>query len=393
MKPRINKKTALIMAGAVVAVGIGLAVLRNSPFAPVTQVGTVEAARSTLQPSLFGIGVVESRRSILVGPTTAGRVSRVLVEQGEQVEPGQLLAEMDPIDLQERVTASRNALSRAQSIVSSTQAQVREAESRFATADASAKRYVSLRERGFVSAEAERAKGHESRAAEAALQAGRSNTDSARADTARLAAEVGALEKQLANLRLVAPAAGLIVTRELEPGSTAVAGQAVLRMVETNSFWLRVRIDQGRSAGLAVGQPAAIVLRSRPGESFAGKVARIEQLSDAVTEERIAMVAFDNLPAGLTLNEMAEVTVQVSARPDVLTVPPAALVRQNGQAGIFVAAEGRAQFRPVKIGVRAENGIEVLEGLKGGEAVIVQRVKPVADGDRVRITSSGGEQK
>lgn len=393
MKPRINKKTALIMAGAVVAVGIGLAVLRNSPFAPVTQVGTVEAARSTLQPSLFGIGVIESRRSILVGPTTAGRVSRVLVEQGEQVEPGQLLAEMDPIDLQERVTASRNALSRAQSIVSSAHAQVREAESRFATADASAKRYVSLRERGFVSAEAERAKGHESRAAEAALQASRSNTDSARADTARLAAEVGALEKQLANLRLVAPAAGLIVTRELEPGSTAVAGQAILRMVETDSFWLRVRIDQGRSAGLAVGQPANIVLRSRPGENFAGKVARIEQLSDAVTEERIAMVAFNALPAGLTLNEMAEVTVQVPARSDVLTVPPAALVRQNGQAGVFVAAEGRAQFRPVKIGVRAEKGIEVLEGLKGGEAVIVQRVKPVADGDRVRITSSGGEQK
>jgi len=393
MKLRINKKTALILAGAVVVVGIGLVVLRNSPFAPVTQVSTVEAARNTLQPSLFGIGIVESRRSILVGPTSAGRVARVLVEQGEQVAAGQQLAEMDAIDLQERLMASRHALARARSAVSSSQAQAQEAESRFATADASAKRYVSLRERGFVSTEAERAKDHESRAAEAALQASRSNTDSARADSARLAAEVGALEKQLANLRLVAPAAGLIVTRELEPGSTAVAGQAVLRMVEADSFWLRVRIDQGRSAGLMVGLPASIVLRSRPGEIFAGKVTRIEQLSDAVTEERIAMVAFDTLPAGLTLNEMAEVTVQVPARPDVLTVPPAALVRQNGQAGVFVAAEGRAQFRPVKVGVRAEDGIEVLDGLKGGEAVIVQRVKPVADGDRVRITSSGGEQK
>ena len=393
MKPRFSRKSALILAGVVVAAGVGLAVLRNSPFAPATQVGTVEAARNTLQASLFGIGVVESRRSMLIGPTSAGRVARVQVEQGEQVEAGQLLAEMDPIDLQERLTASRHALTRAKAAVSAVQAQAQESESRFATADASARRFASLREQGFVSAEAERAKGHESRAADAALQASRANIESARADGERLTAEVRALEKQLGNTRLMAPVAGLIMTRELEPGSTAVAGQAVLRMVETDSFWLRVRIDQGRSAGLAVGQSANIVLRSRPGETFAGKVARIEQLSDAVTEERVAMVAFDTLPTGLTLNEMAEVTVQLPARTDVLTVPPAALVRQNGQAGVFVAAEGRAQFRPLKVGVRAEKGIEVLEGLSGGEAVIVQRVKLIADGDRVRVTSSGGEKQ
>lgn len=396
MKLRIDKKHGLMLAGAVLVVGIGLLVLRSSPLAPVTQVGTVDAARATLHPSLFGIGVVESRRSILVGPTAAGRVARVLVEQGEQVQAGQQLAEMDPIDLQERLAASRHSLARARSAVSAAQAQAREAESRFATADASAKRYMALRAQGFVSAEAERAKGHESRAAEAAWQASRANIDAARADNERLTAEVRALEKQLGNTRLIAPVAGLIITRELEPGSTAVAGQAVLRMVEAGSFWLRVRIDQGRSAGLALSQPATIILRSRPGESFAGKVARIEQLSDAVTEERIAMVAFDAQPAGLTLNEMAEVTVQLPARSEVLTVPPAALVRHNGQTGVFVAVDGRAQFRAIKVGVRAETGIEVLGGLNGGEAVIARRIKPVADGDRVRVTTSnpsGGVQR
>lgn len=393
MKPRIDKKTALILAGVVLVGGLGLVALRNSPLAPVTQVGTVDAARGTLQPTLFGIGVVESRRSILVGPTGAGRVARVLVEQGERVEAGQLLAEIDPIDLQERLAASRHALARARSAVASARAQAMEAESRFATADASARRYGSLREQGFVSAEAERAKGHEARAAEAALQASRASIDAARADSERLTAEALALEKQLGNTRLVAPADGLIVSREIEPGSTAVAGQAVLRMVETDSFWLRVRIDQGRSAGLAADLPAGIVLRSRPGETFAGRIARIEQLSDAVTEERVAMVAFDALPAGLTLNEMAEVTVRLPARTDVLTVPPAALVRQDGRTGVFVAADGRAQFHPVRVGVRSETGIEVLDGLNGGEAVIVKRIKPVAAGDRVRATDAGGERK
>lgn len=390
MKLPIGKKQGLMLLGALLTAGVSLVWLRSSPFAPVAQVATIEAARDTLHASLFGIGVVESRRSILVGPTAAGRVARVLVEQGEQVRAGQLLAEMDPIDLRERLAASRHSLARAQAAVSAAQAQSREAESRFATADASARRYASLEDRGFVSAEAGRAKGHESRAADAALQASRANIDAAHADRARLAAERAALGKQLANTRLLAPAAGLVVARELEPGSTAVAGQAILRMVETGSLWLRIRIDQGRSAGLAAGQPANIVLRSRPGDRFAGTVARVEQLSDAVTEERIAMVAFEALPAGLTLNEMAEVTVHLPPRAGVLIVPPAALVRQDGRTGVHLAVDGRAQFRPIRVGMRAEAGVEVLEGLDGGEAVIVRRGKPIAAGDRVRVTSAGG---
>lgn len=122
MKARLPGKRWLIPAGALLAVGLGLAVLRNSPFAPVAQVATVEAARGDLQATLFGIGVVESRRSILVGPTAAGRVARLLVEQGEPVAAGQLLAEMDPIDLQARLAASRHALARARAAVAASQA-------------------------------------------------------------------------------------------------------------------------------------------------------------------------------------------------------------------------------------------------------------------------------
>lgn len=84
-----------------------------------------------------------------------------------------------------------------------------------------------------------------------------------------------------------------------------------------------MRIDQGRSAGLAIGLPASIKLRSRPGESFSGNLARIEQLSDAVTLTSV-MVAFDQPPAGLTLNEMAEVVLTLPARSNALTLPPAA---------------------------------------------------------------------
>ncbi len=375
---------------ALVVLGAGLLALRSRPLAPVPEVRTVVIARQARHPIRFGIGVVESRRTVLVGPTAAGRVVRVHVEQGDTVRAGQLLAEMDPVDLEERLTASRHGLARARAGLAAAEAQGREAESRLATAAANARRYQALRQSGFVSAEAERARGHESRAAEAGLQGSRAGVAAARADGERLLSETRALERQLANTRLIAPVGGRIVSRDFEAGSTVLAGQAVLRMTEADALWLRVRIDQGRSAGLAPGLGAAITLRSRPGEHFAGKVARVEQMSDAVTEERVAMVAFDAPPAGLTLNEMAEVTLQLPARPAVLAVPPAALVRQMGQVGVFVVAEGRARFRPLRVGLRTEQGVEVSDGLEAGDTVIVRTPKPLSDGDRVRADRAGG---
>lgn len=386
----VSRKQAIALAALVLVAGIAVMMLRGGGPGAV-QVSTAKVVRGELKPTLFGIGVVEARRNILVGPTVAGRVAKVHVEQGAQVEAGTLLAEMDPIDLNERLSASRQAMLRAKSSVTASQAQAQEAESRKATADASARRYASLRERGFVSTEAERSKGHEARAADAALQASLANIGVSSADAARLNAEAAALEKQLANTRLIAPVAGLVITRDVEPGSTAVAGQAVLRLAEKDSLWLRVRIDQGRSSGLALGLPASIKLRSRPGERFSGKLARIEQLSDAVTEERLVMVAFDQPPAGLTLNEMAEVTLTLPARSNALALPPAALVRQNGQTGVFTVEEGRARFATVNVGIRSENGVEILEGLAEGAQVVTQKSRPLVDGDRLRVSSEAAK--
>ena len=385
----ISRKQAISLAALVLVAVIAIMVLRGGGPGSV-QVSAAQVVRSELKPTLFGIGVVEAQRNILVGPTVAGRVAKVYVEQGAEVEAGALLAEMDPVDLNERLSASRQAMLRAKSSVAASQAQAQEAESRKATADASAKRYASLRERGFVSTEAERSKGHEARAAEAALRASQANIGVSSADAARLSAEAVALEKQLANTRLIAPVAGLVITRDVEPGSTAVAGQAVLRLAEKDSLWLRVRIDQGRSAGLAVGLPASIKLRSRPGERFSGKLARIEQLSDSVTEERLVMVAFDQTPVGLTLNEMAEVILTLPVRSNALILPPAALVRQNGQTGVFAVADGRARFVTVNVGIRTENGVEILDGLSEGAQVVTQKARPLLDGDRLRVSSDSG---
>lgn len=101
------------------------------------------------------------------------------------------------------------------------------------------------------------------------------------------------------------------------------------------------------------------------------------------------MVAFDALPADMTLNEMAEVTFRLPSRQAVLNVPPGALVRQGGQSGVFLADGGRAWFAVVTTGVRTANGVEILDGVAEGALVVTQRARPLVDGDRLRVSNDG----
>jgi len=363
-------------------------VVRTGPFASV-RVTVVTVADGSVAPALFGIGTVEARRAYLIGPTAAGRVLRVHVDVGDTVKAGQLLAEMDPVDLDERVSALGASMARANSAVSAAEAQRQDALARRQLATLNARRYVELGEKQFVSASVVEAKQQEQTSADAVVTAAEANLAGARQDIARLRAEREGLRQQRQNIRLVAPADGVVTARDAEPGSTVVAGQAAVRLVDPASLWVKVRFDQGRSAGLAVGLPAGIVLRSRPANPLAGKVIRLELLSDSVTEERIAQVAFDSLPAGITLGELAEVTLQLPATQPGPVLPNASLRQRGEQAGVWVLRAGALQFVPVRLGSASLDGmVQVREGLQAGDRVIVHSEKELAADSRIKIVEA-----
>lgn len=161
--PLFRKKLLPLVLGVGVLLGIVFLLARNGPLAPV-RVTQAQVELGHLAPKIFGIGTVEARRSYLVGPTVAGRVARVLVDQGDKVRAGQLLAEMDPVDLDERMASAANAQERAASTVQAAAALVGEAKSRNELATAGARRFGELRQQGFVSREAIDAKQHEANA-------------------------------------------------------------------------------------------------------------------------------------------------------------------------------------------------------------------------------------
>jgi HlyD family secretion protein len=202
--------------------------------------------------------------------------------------------------------------------------------------------------------------------ASAGVAVAQANLGGSAQDITRLRAERAALAQQRGNLKLLAPAAAVVTARDAEVGSTVVAGQAVLRLMDPASLWVKLRVDQGRSAGLAPGLAARIALRSRPGEALAGKVARVEALADSVTEERLAMVAFDALPAGVSVGEMAEVTLQLPATAESLLLPNAAVQQHAGTTGVWRRAKGGLAFVPVTLGVQGLDGMVQVLGPKDG---------------------------
>lgn len=358
-------------------------VTTRGPLAPVA-VETAEVVRADIGPEVDGIGTVEARHAYAVGPIQAGRLSRVLVDLGDHVARGQLLAELDPVDLAARAEAAGSAAARARLAAQAAQAQVAEAESRARLAQANSERYQALYRQNFVAREMAESRRHEAAAAEAALAAARANAVAAQREIARAAAELRGVEQVRKSLELVSPVDGVVIAREAEPGATVVAGQAVLRLVDPAQLWVRARVDQARAEGVQVGQRADIVLRSAPGMARPGKVARIDLQSDALTEERIVNVAFDTPPAQLYLGELAEVTLRLPVAQAVLSVPRAALAQSGGRPGVWRIDRGRARFQPVETGVQSPARVQIVSGLAAGDRVIAYSAKQLEAGVRVR---------
>lgn len=346
--------------------------LRSGPLAPVA-VTVAKVESRALTPALFGIGTVEARYTYRIGPTIAGRVKTLNVHVGDLVRAQQLLGEMDPVDLDDRVRSQEAVFKRAQ-------ATVREAETRLAYANTQAKRYEQLFAVRSSSEEARTTKRQEAQIADAALAA-------ARQELARARSDREALMSQRSNLRLVAPVDGVVSMRDAEPGTTVVAGQAVVEVIDASSLWVNVRFDQISATGLAQDLPARIVLRSRGGQALPGRVLRVELKADAITEELLAKVVFEGRPEPLPpVGELAEVTVELPPVASAPTIPNAAVRREGDKLGVWQVVDGDLRFVVLKLGVADLDGfVQVREGLVEGDQVVLYSEKALTARSRVHV--------
>jgi multidrug efflux pump subunit AcrA (membrane-fusion protein) len=381
-----GQKIKLMAVGTAVLGLFMWVVMTQGPLASVKV--TVEQVRTgDLSNSVFGVGTVQARHRHDLAPTMTGRVKSVRVDQGDVVKAGQVLAEMDPVDLDDKQAAAQRVVERTRNAIRVAEAQLSEAQSRLKTVEATMVRYQELRSGGFISKEMFDAKLHEQNAAQAAAVAAVANLDSARDEQARAQAELRGIAKTRAQTQLVSPIDGVVTLRRIEPGSTVAGGQLALQVVDTSKLWVETRIAQQQAGQVRDGQAAQIVLRSRPHAPLTGKVARVDRVSDAVTEERIVNVTLDVPDA--SLGEYAEVTIALPVMKQVRSIPSAAVKTVSGQTGVWVLQDGEVGFKPVRIGLSTLDGrSQVLDGLDDGEAVVVHSQQSLRAGLPVKVVTA-----
>ena len=346
--------------------------LSSGPLAPVAVTLATVQDRS-LSPALFGIGTVEARYTYKIGPTLTGRVKRLDVQVGDRVKAGQVLGEMEPVDLDERVRSQQAAAKRAEAVL-------REAEARRRYAQSQAKRFEKLFAKRMTSEEIISTKRQELQIADAVLSA-------AREDLARATSDHQALVAQRRNLRLIAPTDGVVAARNADPGTTIVAGQTVVELIDPDSLWINTRFDQINASKLAAGLPASIVLRSRNGQALDGRVLRVEPMADAVTEEILAKVAFQAPAQALPpIGELAEVSVALPALAAAPVLPNAAVSHQAGRIGVWQVIDRDLHFTPISLGAADLDGwVQVAAGLESGARVVVYREKALTERSRLNV--------
>ncbi len=368
-----SRRTLSIVAVLVpLAALLGYVALRSGPLAPVA-VTVVAVEQRSLRPGLFGVGNVEARQLHRIGPTAPGRLLRLHVGVGDIVKAGQVLGEMDPVDSDDRLRSQEALLKR-------TAATLADATARHAHAETQARRYEQLFAEQATSEELLAARRHDLQLAAAGLAA-------MREDQARARSDLQALRAQRGSLRLSSPVDGVVTAREVEPGTTVVAGQAVVEVVDPTSLWVNTRFDQVSAGGLAATQPAHVALRSRRGQVLQGQVLRTEPRADAVTEELLAKVSFSSVPQPLpAIGERAEVTVDLPPLPEGPAIPNAAVHRQGSQVGVWAARGDHLVFVPVKLGRADLDGrVQVLDGLKAGDAIVLHSEKALTERSRIQV--------
>jgi RND family efflux transporter MFP subunit len=339
---------------------------------------------------LDATGYVVARRMATVSSKITGKVREVLIEEGQSVVAGQVMATLDPIDADAQRDLAASQVDAARSQASSVQAQLREAE-------ANAARLGTLARQQLVS---------KSQHDQAIAQ-----RDSLRAQLATVQrnAEVAGDQLRIAELGVDntvvrAPFAGVVIAKAAQPGeivSPLSAGGGFTRtgigtIVDMDSLEVEVDVGEAFIGRVQPRMPVEATLNAYPDWKIPAEVIAIIPTADrgkATVKVRIALKARDarivpDMGVRVSFLEQAKPADAAAAKPGVLA-PAAAIVQRDGDDVAFVLADQTVQRRVLRLGRTLGDDREVLAGLAGGDTVVLDPPDDLADGARVRVAAAG----
>ncbi|WP_297484434.1 efflux RND transporter periplasmic adaptor subunit [Sulfurimonas sp.] len=377
-------KNSIKYALIALALLIGGAIFYNKVYIPKSTYATLSPKEEDMKLQTFGIGNVGAKEIYNITALTASKIKALHTDEGEWVKKGQLLVEMDAVDLPELVAEAKISVKKAKMEVTASRKDLDALYAQRNLALVTYDRYKKLKIQSFASqSEYDKAKA-DLDAIKAQIAATKAHINSALQEVKRSQTSVKALEVKLSRYKIYAPVDGYVITKEAEVAQSVVPTQSIFKIVNPQDVWIRTYIDERISGNIKVGQHAHITLRSQAGKKFAGVVKRIVAESDAVTQEREVDVAFEKLPIPFYINEQAEVLINTKTLQNVVTVPTKVIVHKDGKSGVWIAQNSKAHFQKVKV-LGISGKIVAVKNLATNAVILVPATnkKPLHEGARV----------
>lgn len=314
---------------------------------PPVAVSTARPERRAVEDTLNALGSLRADESVLISPEIAGRVARIHFQEGQRVEAGALLFELDADELRAVLEKSR-----AQELLDRL----------------SFDRVENLSKRNLASPQ-------------------QYDETRARWQVSRAAASQD--ETRLAKTRLTAPFAGVVGLRRVSVGEVVQAGQPLADLEALDRLKVDFRIPQEFAGRLRPGQALHIAVDAFPGRTFAGEVYALDPRLDDQARSVLLRGRLDNPDGVLRPGMFARLTLVLSAGRDALFVPEHAVTGLGSRQFVFVVEDGKALRREVKTGAHRDGAVEVLDGLAADAEVVVDGQMKLRDGAPVTAAHGG----
>lgn len=369
-KKRRSRRSWIFALLVLAVVGTGYYAWSRQGAPPATTVITQAVTRGDIEESVTAVGTLDAVKSVDAGAQVSGQLKSLHVGIGDKVEQNQLIAEIDPASIENRIEIDEAELANLEAQLVSKKAQLVLKQSNIE------------RQRNLV----------------ATNSVSQSTLDQAVADHAAAGADVQAIEaqirKQKATLagdrvdlgytKIYAPMAGTIVDDPAKEGQTLNANQTtptIVTIADLSTMTVKAQVSEADVGKLKLGMDAYFTLLGQPGKRFTGKLRQIEPMPDTENNVVLYYALFDvpNPTGELMMSMSAQVFFVQAAAKNVLVVPSAALRTVEAAASdgparaevTVVAPSGATQTRTVEVGVRNRVSAEIVSGLQEGEKVVV----------------------
>jgi len=306
-------------------------------------VEVVELKPVRVLESIAAVGSLRSNESVVLRPEVSGRIAFIGFRDGQPVKRGQLLVGLD---------ATLN------------EAEVAQARAEFDLASSNLRRTEDLASKNFVSSSAQDQAASSLQVAEAKL---------------KLA------EARLAKMRIVAPFDGVVGIRNVSVGEYVKDGAELINVEDIRTLKADFRLPERYFPQLKTGLVVELTADALPGSRYAGSVESINPRVEASGRSLEVRARLDNTDGRLRPGMFARVRVLLGDRPNALMVPEEAVVPLGDDFFVYTVADGKAKRVRVKLGVRREAQVELLEGVRAGEQVVTAGIRVQRDGQPVSV--------